>query len=512
MARIEESTLFRPDPKLQYPGRSMPGGSPSGPGRGGDDDDGPTIGVRERILEAVRSTRRRKGLSFLVTLLCGVLTVLASIFAPRTYEVESSVLVQRTAFANGPNQQETYISPDQMRITAKQYEMQALAQDSIIAIVQQKDLVARWDGIRQPHRKLIDRLNQKLGKAPPTDNEKFEALVANIKTRMMVWVDASTVTVKLSWPEPESAKDIVEAAVKNFLEARYQTDVGEFPVRLKIQESFVTQAHKDLEAAAGELVRLQKANDPNKKLNVIVPALPQGVKDRPEPPADADPVLKAKLENVRTQIATLQNAKTQRLTELNQQLVEKQQTLAPQHPDIIALRQTIAASEADPPQLASLRAQEGAVLAEIVAQQKAMQAARERDNNKVAPRVALPGPAPEKLPDIPAMAPKNVQDAQVQFDTVTAKYQVLVKDLQDLQVQLQTSEAAYKNRYKITQPAEVPFAPKRPVGLIAIVIGIVATFFTVLFVAALADRFSGIFFEPRDVRDRLGLPVFATFS
>jgi hypothetical protein len=39
-----------------------------------------------------------------------------------------------------------------------------------------------------------------------------------------------------------------------------------------------------------------------------------------------------------------------------------------------------------------------------------------------------------------------------------------------------------------------------------------STIAAVLAVAALADRFSGIFFEPRDVRDRLGLPVFATFS
>jgi hypothetical protein len=28
----------------------------------------------------------------------------------------------------------------------------------------------------------------------------------------------------------------------------------------------------------------------------------------------------------------------------------------------------------------------------------------------------------------------------------------------------------------------------------------------------LADRFSGIFFEPREVRDRLGVPVFATMK
>ena len=30
--------------------------------------------------------------------------------------------------------------------------------------------------------------------------------------------------------------------------------------------------------------------------------------------------------------------------------------------------------------------------------------------------------------------------------------------------------------------------------------------------AAIADRFSGIFFEPRHVRDRLGIPVFGTMK
>ena len=49
-------------------------------------------------------------------------------------------------------------------------------------------------------------------------------------------------------------------------------------------------------------------------------------------------------------------------------------------------------------------------------------------------------------------------------------------------------------------------------GVAQIAFGVLSTIAAVLAVAALADRFSGIFFEPRDVRDRLGLPVFATFS
>jgi uncharacterized protein involved in exopolysaccharide biosynthesis len=109
-------------------------------------------------------------------------------------------------------------------------------------------------------------------------------------------------------------------------------------------------------------------------------------------------------------------------------------------------------------------------------------------------------------------APKNLQDATVRFETAKNKYATLVQQMSDIQLDLQTTEAAYKNRYKITQPAVAPTAPKRPVTLIASIIGLLATIAAMLVVAGIADRLSGIFFEPRDVRDRLGLPVFATFS
>ncbi len=511
MARIEEATLFRPDSKLQYPGtpRGSGGGGGGGGGRGNDEEDGPSIALGARVGEAGRSAKRRKGLSFVVMMICGAITVLGAIFAPRSYEVDSRVLVQRTTLIGA---QQQFVSPEEMRNLAREYEEQVLARDNILAIVKQKNLVARWDDMRQPHRRLIDKINRKLGKPAPTDDEKFEALVSNIETRMKVWVDATTVTVKIEWSEPQAARDIVDAAVKNFLEARFQSEVGVIPARLKIQEGFVAQAHKDLEAAATDLVRLQKANDPTKKVNLVIPQLPQGVNERPVP-IDADPALKARLDQVRGQVQIAQQAKQQRLAELNQQLIEKQQTLAPGHPEVIGLKQTIAATEASTsPQVTQLKAEETTIINEMAAQQRAAQA--KANEARPTPRMALPAPAaPAPAPEvILASAPKSVQDAQVRFDTVTATYQALVKQLQELQVQMQEQEAQYKNRYRITHPAEVPAGPKRPVGLIAVAIGILATIASVLMVAALADRFSGIFFEPRDVRDRLGLPVFATFS
>ncbi len=506
MGRIEEATLFRPG-QVNTPGRPGAGKSGGQRGREDDEDEGPPIAIRERVFEALRSAQRRKGLSLVVMVLCGALTTLAATFVPKTYEVESRVLVQRTNVLSA--QQQQYVSPEEMHNQAREYEEQVMAHDNIITIVKQNNLVGRWERMRQPHRRLIDQLNAKLGRPPPSDDQKFEALVSNIQGRMKVWVDATTISVKLDWSEPESARDIVESAVKNFLEARFQAEVGVIPARLKIQETFVAQAHKELEEAAGVLASMLKANDPERKPALFVPALPQGLRN--DPPADADPATKAKLENIRMQMATVQNEKAQRVAQLSQQLIEKRQTLAEGHPEVVALKATLAQTDAqDPPQVISLRAQEKQILDEIALKQRE-QAAQRAERAPVRPTPS-PVQVAEKLPPPSAMAPKNVQDAQVQFDTVSAKYQELVKQLQGLLLDMQTAEAAYKNRYRITLPAEVPIAPKRPAGLIAAALGVLATFAAILVAASLADRLSGIFYEPRDVRDRLGLPVYATFS
>ena len=524
MARIEEATLFRPDPKLHYPGGRSAGGGGGGSGGGrggggggggGDEDDGPNIAVRERVSEAARSARRRKGLSFVVVMICGALTVLGAIFAPRNYEVEATVLVAKTTAITGGAPQQ-FDSPEAARAQAKEYEQQIMAKDNIIAIVREKRLVERWDDMRQPHRRLIDKVNRKLGKPAPGDDEKFEALVNNINGRMRVFVDANTVVIKLEWSAPEAARDIMDAAVKNFLEARFQSEVGVIPERLKILEAGVTQAHKDLEASATELNRLIKLQDP-KKATVTVAALPHGVIAKPQiDETQVDPALRAKLENVRNQINVLQEAKLRRLAELNQELIQKKQTLAEGHPEIIALKQTIAATEQDPPQLASLKVQEAQILQEIAQKQKeqrdAAQKAADAANAAANKPLPMPKPTVTEPEPVPIGSAKSVQDAEVLFQTVSKKYTDLVNQLDTARLEMLMADKAFKNRYKVTHPAEVPGAPKRPVALIAIVIGVLSTIAAVLAVASLADRFSGIFFEPRDVRDRLGLPVFATFS
>lgn len=508
MGRIEEATLFRPDHNLKLgggnSGRTQQGGGGGGGGRGGDEDDGPNIAIKERVAEAARSAKRRKGLSFVVVMICGALTVLGAIFAPRNYESEARVLVQRTNVLTGNQAQQ--MSPEEMRNLSREYEEQVMAKDNIVAIVRQKNLVARWDDMRQPHRRLLDKINRKMGKPPYSDDEKYDALVNKIHSSLKVWVDGATVTLRIEWSDPEASRDIIDTAVKNFLESRFQAEVGVIPEREKILASTLAQTHKDLEVAALELQRQQKLANPKERVNsIIIPNLPNGVRADVE---TTDPALKQKLEGLRTQIAVLSEGKMRRAAELQQEYNEKRGTLAEGHPEMIALKQRLDAAKTDDPQVAALKAQERDVIAEIQAQKRAK--AEERENAPK-PRVAVPVPSPAE-PAPAAGTTKSLQDATVQFDAISKKYAEVANQLDAARLEMKTAEAAFKTRYRIVHPAEVPGAPKRPVGFIAIAIGVMSTIAAVLAVAALADRFSGIFFEPRDVRDRLGLPVFATFS
>ena len=502
MARLDDATLFRPDPKLQHASGVRSGGANGGTPGGGlrrEDEDESSIAIRQRLVEAARAAMRRKALSLVVAMVCAALTVLAAIFTPRSYEVDARVLVQRTQVITGGQGQQ--LTPEEMRNLAKEYEEQVLAHDNILAIVQQTSLVARWDEMRQPHRRLIDKLNRKFGKAPPSDDEKFEALTANLRQRLKVWVDGATVTIKLEWSEPESARDIVDAAVKNFLDARFQSEVGVIPERLKILEAGVAQAHRDLESSAAELGRQQRGINPRERLTPVVPALPQGVRN--EDPTELG--TKARLDAVRQQINALQEGKGRREAELTQEIAQKRHVLAEAHPEMIALKQALEAARSESPMLARLRAEERELLAELASKPKG------HEPKTFGAKVVAP-PAPVAEPLIPFGATKSVQDAQVLFDTVSRKYSELATQLETARIEMKTAEAAFKNRYKVVHPPEVPMGPKRPVGLIATLLGIVGTLLAVFFAAALADRLSGVFYEPRDVRDRLGLPVFATFS
>lgn len=495
MKRQQESTLFRPaDAKTNYASggrrQSMRPGAP------GQDNEEPTITLTDRFNEALRSAGRRKLLALAVMIVGIALTVVASLYAPKSYECASRILVSRTALNTNGGFPAT---ADEKKDMAREFEEQIRARENLEAIVKQTQLVERWEEMRQPYQKILDDLRVAMGRPALTDEMKFDVLVKTLDAKLKVTVDATTVMLELDWPHPATAKEIVAAAIKNFTDTRYAIEIGMLPERLKIYEADAARAKAEVVSAVKELSeREEKKNQA---------AIPGGAVVRrtfvPAPPG-TDPALARKLEQIRGEMEEIKAGRDKRLAELNYQLTEMQQTYAAGHPQVIALKATLESTKADPPKLVALKEQESKVLADIDAAKGAAPAPQVK-------REIVAAPASSDAPAAPT-GPKSLADVNAQFETANRKYEASMTKMETLRIEIQTAEAEFKHRYKVTHPAEVPSNPKRPTGLIAAVVGALCTILAALSACVLADRFSGIFYEPRDVRDRLELPVLATLK
>ncbi len=502
---MNDGTLFRPD---QGSGGGARGGGGGGGRRGGGGGRGPTnsdddeiqVTLKDRFFEATRSARRRMGLTVVLLLIGLAATIIAAILAPRSYESEAEVLVARTQIIQGGNA----FSPtgDERKDIAKEFEAQIYSRDNLASIVKQAELVERWDAMRQPHRRMIDKLNTIMGQPKFTDEQKTNTLIQTIEAKLKVNIDTTTVHLSIEWSEPEAARDIIQAALKNFQDSRYGIEVGVFPEKVKILDSNMQRARGDFDKAFQELQnRLAPTTSATQKKTIYV--------QRPgQPPvavAAGDSAAARQLADVDGKIQAAEEQKRQRVNDLNQKLSEMSQTYAAGHPDIIALKQNIANTQQDSLELTALRQQQKDLRAQVAAATSAAGGGAETPGQRMAVQVAV-GPDPANA------LPKSSDDVRAQFDAAQRKYEAMMVQLEAARNEQQLAEAAFKHKYSVTHPPEASAKPKRPVGAIASLIGAIATILLALAVASLADRLSGIFFEPRDVRDRLGLPVFATMK
>lgn len=494
MFKEEEHTLFKPAagrPTSDNPPPNTGGGGGGGyrGGGGGGQDDDERASLGEVLLSALASARRRKGLSTVVTLLCLALTVAAVNLAPRSYVSEGEVLVVKKEDTGGGGW-----NPDGNKREQLEWEKQIRARSNVENIVNDAKLVERWDAMRQPHRRLLDSMSRMMGSKPPTDDQKRGALYGMLDGRLKLTIDQTTVTISCEWSDPEAARDIVQSAVTRFIDQRYATEIGSIPARIKVLE-------ERLETARLELEKLSPSTAPPKQKAADVTPPSQLLMAKPDRPVDPDlPNKLARAKDKQTQAAAklqeLDGAKTQRVAQLTAQLAEKSASLGPAHPDIVQLKVQLDQAQKDPPDLSAARQAKQAADAEV--SDLAAQAG-----------VAMPKVVPGRLVVTPPEEKDKKLDPQVQakIDDARVVYNKARDELNDANKDLKLAEVNFKIKYTISHPPDVPFTPKKPVGLMVGLGGFITTIFLVLLLAALKDRSTGLFFESQHVRDVLRLPV-----
>jgi uncharacterized protein involved in exopolysaccharide biosynthesis len=473
----------------------------------------------------LRSANRHRARVLAVATIPLALAVCLAVALPKTFTVDMRVLAERNVVI--PSVEDPGHTSAPMADPTKGVVDQVMKRDNIIALIKQLDLVSKWDSTRPPVLRGKDAVIGLLH-GPPTDDDKIRALVGIIEQRLSVTTDQDSISFSADWPNAEMAYALVTTAYKNFIDARYETEVDVFAERLKILEMRAQLIANNVDQAIADMTKLELA----KKRGAAPPepAEPKGESGtgaREVAPASAQNAAAAaaasraasafdtarQLETIRTQVRTLEDERHRRATEAEGQLSDAQASLGPLNPTVLALKQKVEALNVPSPQLESLRSQERALVEDLAAS-----APRSSD-----PAVPIRsgggsaggggrnmGLAPLLSPDIRDMLERDdpaTAYARSKLQSASAEYSDMLSRTQLAKVELDVARESFKETYSIARPAELPRKPRKPNVPVILLGGLVFGLLVGFVVPGLRDLASGRFIEPWQVESNLNLPL-----
>lgn len=454
----------------------------------------------------VRNAVRRHRLVVAVVLLGMLGLALAAAKAlPRTYYVESSILTERNLLIASLVNPARTVPRDDDTPTRTAY-AQILRHDNLVALVQKTRLAERWEATRSPLQRLKDALTRRLG-GTMSEEDKEDAMVSTLERSMMVRADrgTGTVTIGVSWPDPQQALELTETAQQRFLEARNTAEVSAITEAIGILEAQVGQEEANIKTAIAELedaTRLAEARrkkeekeDPTRAATRRAQALLRTDHGLAQ--------LRFMLEAKRRAIADMEAYRNKRLTELRGQLSEQSSVYSPKHPLIADTEERIAALEQEPQQLTALRQEEQSMAEEFVRRGGS-------DAETLLPS-ALSYLYDEPIagsilgtPDDPEVAV-----ATDRLRMVVARHQEMIRRLGAARMELEISRASFKHRYSVLNPPSFPKKPVKPNKKLILVGGAVAGLGLAVFAAVALDVWRRRLLERWQVERLLKLRVLA---
>jgi uncharacterized protein involved in exopolysaccharide biosynthesis len=470
---------------------------------------------------------------FLLTLGFGLIV---AAYWPRTFGAEARILAQHNLVLPALDNPGRSV-PREADNPTKNAADQIKKRDNVVALVKQLDLIDRWEATRQPILRLKDRILAPLSGGPKPEEERLLDLVGFLDKRLVVGTDESSINISIEWPDREMAYEIVALVLKNFLEARYDTNVNVITEAIRILEERAKPQSDEVDAALAELSKAE-ANRRSKisSISASSPRAPRALPrysatPQPSPApvgnASASPVddteITVQLEEVRRRLREVEDDRRRRLTDAQNQLADARTTLGPMHPTVVGLNEKISELSLPPPELVALRA-------------------RERDLVSKIAKAAVPAPAPtpitgtpRPLPPSAALAPASepssdvdlsgsplgVRDSLVELmrdDPETAlarsklqaastKYNELLSRIEAASIELDVTRASFKYQYTVVRPPELARKPTRPNVPLVVLASFVAALLLMMLIPGGLDLIRGRFVEAWQVERELGLPL-----
>jgi uncharacterized protein involved in exopolysaccharide biosynthesis len=477
----------------------------------------------------VRAARRRPRLTVFTFVSVAVVGLTAAATMPRVYSSEVKLLAQRSSAIraiSGNANNDPDANPTQ-NVAAM-----IMRRDNLIALANDAHLVERFAATRPAALRFKDRVLQSIFGAP-SEEDKLLGMVFTLERQLVVSTNVdeakeANLTISVEWSNPRIAFDLVTLVQKNFLEARYDSEVAVINDGLSVLED---HAKTELDKVDAELAVYQKMVA---ERSTAMSAAQSAAKatSRPQAPmvlgprtsasgAAApvfipDPEVTKALEEKRMQIRALEDARQHTIASLRQQLVQAQLTLTPLHPSVIALQQQLDAVSQTPPELAQLRSEERSLMTQLVPPRLAPTASSTPALQGFGPRpfASLTAPAADAgaaaEPDslffgMDRDGPLRLEESKLA--SAIREYEDAMGRIDSARVELEITRAAYKYKYTVVTPAELPKTPMKATARTVAMGSVLGGLLLALLLAAGIDLARGSILESWQVRRRLKLQV-----
>jgi uncharacterized protein involved in exopolysaccharide biosynthesis len=449
-----------------------------------------------------RAVRRHKKLAVAVLALCAALTLLGLKFWPRTWQVEASILAQRTAVMPALGNPQRAVPPDADAPTRAASEI-VMRHENLLALIKQTDLLDRWDLARSPLHKAKDAMLRTLGQGL-NDEDKLDALIGFLEKRMTVEVADGTVRIGLEWPDAEMAYRLVEAAQQSFMEARHVAEVSTIAEAISILDGHALSVRRQMDEQLAEVLKHQAKRG---RARLRGPALAA----QPEAPTAAEPDEETSrlwvLFNARRRaLEDLEEFRQRRLSELEGRLNEARGTFAEPHPAVQSVEKSMAQLRTESPPAAALRRETERLAAELkkrgVVEPLAGLAQGAAD--RPVPAAALLAARP--LPDEHELDP-TLEVLRDRLGSTLRKLEGLQDRVEAARIELDTARAAFKYRYSVVKPAQLPKKPLKPTPIAIVLGGLFAGLALAVLIPVAADLRGGRIVEAWQAERGLNLPL-----
>jgi uncharacterized protein involved in exopolysaccharide biosynthesis len=461
--------------------------------------------LRSYVAFGKHAIKKRWGVSVSVLVGCLTLTVLALKFLPKTFSCSTALMTMGTVVLDGRDGTNALAGASDL----------IQRQENLEGMIRQTGLVQKWESRRSPLLRLKDRAFAAVF-GPMNEKTQIAVLVGTLESKIDVTTEKDDLTIKVQWSDPFTAAELADAARESFVKFRHTAEISAFEEKMTILEGHADKLRDEIGSLAQQLdtARDQKVSaaraeqaGATKASAASPPRMARIIVNHAAEPDAQTPELKAKLESLKSKLASIEADHDSRLRQEQAKLEELKLRLMPSHPEVVTQQQKVAMLSQVPSDVALMRAEEKDLEGELL--QRTASGGSVTSTGMMQAQAA-PAAADALSPGIADLLQRDDLDPALsaQLSSTVIKYSALRNDLLTTRIELDTAEAAFNHRYQIIIPAEVDMKPDKPKPGVIVGIGLVFSLLLGLALPVLAELRRGIIVERWQV-EHLELPILA---